>query len=93
MLKNIPMRILAITFALSLMGCVDQVTTLGVDDIDENTDTQSDPTDTLKGDADPVGRPDSSPKGPPVGEVNPTSQQERLTAPARQVKLNAVPRR
>lgn len=58
MLKNSSLRILAIAFGLSLVGCADQVTPLGIDDID---DTQNDGSnDVLKDDTEPTGRPDDS---------------------------------
>ena len=93
MLKNTPMRILAITFALALVGCVDDdgVTPVGVDDIEENTDDFG--PDILKGDVD--GNTTARPDDPTVGNVIP--RDPTLLAPqvkgavVRVPELNAVP--
>ena len=68
MLKNTPMRILAITFAFALVGCVDDdITPQGVDDIEENTDEFG--PDVLKGDVD--GPTTERPGEPTVGDAVP----------------------
>lgn len=66
MLKNSSLRILAIAFGLSLVGCADQVTPLGIDEINPNTDDGSSP-DVPKDDVDPAGRP--SPGSDPQSNV------------------------
>ncbi len=55
MLKNTPMKLLAIAFALSVFGgCVEQDgTPVGVDDIEDNSDSNYGPG-TLKDDVDPA---------------------------------------
>lgn len=85
------MRILAIAFGLSLVGCVDQVTPLGIDDINENTDQGTSP-DVPKDDVDPQGRPSpgtTTKKNVCTGCT--IVQGERPLAP--EAELNVVPRR
>ncbi len=72
------MRILAITFALALFGCVDETTPEGIGDIEESTDDYE--PDTHKSD---VGQTE------PFGDSDvPTAQSLRAPAP----KINAGPK-
>ncbi len=91
MLKNTPMRILAITFAFALVGCVDEgVTPVGVDDIEENTDDFG--PDILKGDVD--GPTTARPNDPTVGTVNPRDPSlldQQVGTAVKSPGLNAVP--
>lgn len=95
MLKNSSLRILAIAFGLSLVGCADQVTPLGIDDINENQDDGTS-ADVLKDDVEPTGRPDDSASNVPDNvclhctfkTVKPTPASP--AAPV-EVELNPVP--
>lgn len=94
MLKNTRMRILAITFAFSLVACVDQVTPVGVDDIEEDTDDSFGPG-TLKGDVGDVARP-TIPDSLPQTQLDSDLLQIQLTKqplPPAATALNPVPRR
>lgn len=92
MLKTCSLRSVAIAFGLSLVGCVDQVTPVGIDDIDESQNDGSN--DVLKDDTLPTGRPDDSASNAPdnvcrtcvVKTVKPTP-----ASPAAPVELNPVP--
>ncbi len=92
MLKNSAVRILAIAFGLSLVGCVDQVTPLGIDDINENTDDGTSP-DVPKDDVDPQGRPSPGTTQTNVCTGCTFVQEKRPLAPPVEVELNVVPRR
>lgn len=94
MLKNTRMRILAITFAFSLVACVDDVTPVGVDDIEESTDDSFGPG-TLKGDVGDVARP-ALPDSLPQAQQSSDLLQIQVTKqplPPDATVLNPVPRR
>jgi len=97
MLKNTRMRFLAIAFAISLVGCVDQVTPVGVDDIEENTDDFG--PDQLK---DPDNAPTQLPRevtSNQAGQLQPDTNnvagtlQVEISPQDADVVLNPVPRR